>query len=146
MLSLIDMIEGERNLNETMVNLLVGRTVRIKGSVESGDFDLVEMINEIEYVKKVTGSGKCNITSIYDVKIGPSPNGNLLDFSCISMMGVARCSDPNCGSELGIEKHEDDESLGLWCSKCGKVISEALGDWVVYRVDTSTEKVRLLRV
>jgi len=136
------MINKEKVLNEMTTNLLIGRTVKISGCVESGEFDLLETIDGIEYTKKITGSGKCTYTSIYDIKIGPSPNGDLLDFSCISEMSVARCSNPDCKSEIEM-KHQDD---GIFCSRCGNIISEGLSDWVVYKVTATIEKVRLLRV
>lgn len=144
MLKLTELLKKESTLNDTTARLLIGRTVKIRGCVESGDFDVMRTITDMEFVKSVTGNGKCTYTSIHDVKIGPfSMNGGcLLDFSCISEMEVAKCSNPDCNSEIDME-HRDD---GIFCSRCGNIISEGLGDWVVYRVEATSEKVRLLRV
>ena len=146
MLKLTDLLKKESTLNDMTAKLLFGRTVRIRGCVESGEFDMMRTVKDIEFVKSVTGNGRCMVTSIHDVKIGSFPvnENNLLDFSCISEMEVARCSNPECGSEIEIEHHEDDDTF--WCSRCGNVISKGLDEWVVYRVEATTDKVRLLRV
>ena len=137
-----EMIGEEGTLNSISVEYLVGRIVRLNGFVESGEFDVIRRIEEIEFIRKIRSVKGGSRSSMVDLKIVPGMNGRDLDFSCITRISIMSCPNPDCKSNT---MDYDDEKIT--CGSCGyETTKEDQKIWTVYDVKASSDVVRLSRV
>ena len=135
-------IGKESKLNSISVEYLVGRTVRLNGFVESGEFDVIRRIEEVEFIRKITSVMGGSRSSMVNLKIKPGVNGRDLDFSCITRISMMSCPNSECKANT---MDYDDEKIV--CRSCGyETTKEDQKIWTIYDVKASSDVVRLSRV
>ena len=129
-------------LNSISVDYLVGRMVRLNGFVESGEFDVIRRIEEIEFIRKIISVTEGSRSSMVNLKIGPGVNGRSLDFSCVTRISMMSC--PNSECKVDTMEYKDTKIV---CGSCGyETTKDDQKIWTVYDVEASSDVVRLSRV